>query len=128
MSFDLANLNVAEKSEEGTWIEIEHPVSSEPLGMHVKILGTESKAYQKALRKNQDKRLKKGMRKVKSEELENESIELLVQCVVDWQDFVFEGEELECKPENIRWVFKNYKWVKDQVDEQIGDYSNFLAE
>jgi uncharacterized protein YbcI len=126
MTFDLANLDTGKTAEEGVWMELEHPASGEALGMHVKVLGVDSERYQKALRKQQDKRLKKRNKTIKAEELENEGIELLAQCVAEWEGFTYNENELECNLENVRWFLKTYKWAKDQIDDFIGDRSNFL--
>jgi uncharacterized protein YbcI len=126
MTYDLAALDTGKSAEEGVWMELEHPATNEPLGMKLKVLGVDSEQYQKALRKQQDRRLKRGMRKVKSAELENEGIELLAQCVTEWEGFTYNKKELECNLENVRWFLKTYKWAKDQIDDFIGDRSNFL--
>lgn len=125
---DLATLNTTPSAEEGSWLELEHPVTGEPLDIHIKLAGTDSDHYQKQLRKQQDKRLKKGFRKTKSEELENEGIELLVACTLEWKNVVHEDQELQCDAANVRWLYKNYKWIKEAVDEFVGDRSNFLLE
>ena len=125
---DLEALDTGKTSEEGQWLELEHPKTSEPLDMHIKLLGRDSEAYKKQVRKNQDKNLKKGLRNLKSENLENETIELLTACTVDWKGVVYQGGELECTKENIRWVYKEYDWLREQVDEFVGDRANFLGE
>lgn len=124
MTLDLATLSVAEE----TWVEIEHPSTAEPVGIQIKVAGSDSEIYKKQMRKQQDKRLKRGFRKVNSEQLETEGRELLVACTLDWKGVVYNGEELECNAENVRWLYKTYSWIKDQVDNAIGDVSNFLGE
>jgi len=127
MSVDLSQYDTKKSSEEGAWLEIESP-TGEPLGIHFKILGVDSEVYNKQLRKNQDKMMKKGMKNIKSENIEVEGIELLVACTVDWEGIADNGEDLGCTKENVRYVYKNYPWIKDQIDEFIGDRSNFLSQ
>lgn len=126
MTVDLSIYDTTKTSADGVWMELENPKDSEPLGVHFKLLGSDSEEYNKQVRKNNDKRIKKGMKNLKSETLEAEGLELLVACTVDWQDVMDEGEELECTKENVRKVYKKYPWIKDQVDEFVGDRSNFL--
>lgn len=128
MTVDLSQFDTKKTSEEGVWVEIESPTDGEPLGTHFKILGSDSEVYNKQLRKNKDKMMKQGMKNIKSENLEVEEIELLVACTVDWDNIVDNGEKLECTKENVRYVYKTYPWIKDQVDEFIGDRSNFLSQ
>jgi len=128
MTVDLSQFDTKKTSEEGVWVEIENPIDGEPLGIHFKILGSDSEVYNKQIRKNKDKMMKQGMRNIKSENLEVEEIELLVACTVDWDNIVDNGEKLECTKENVRYVYKNYPWIKDQVDDFIGDRSNFLSQ
>jgi len=128
MTVDLSQFDTKKTSEEGVWVEIESPIDGEPLGIHFKILGSDSEVYNKQIRKNKDKMMKQGMRNIKSENLEVEEIELLVACTVDWDNIVDNGEKLECTKENVRCVYKNYPWIKDQVDDFIGDRSNFLSQ
>jgi hypothetical protein len=125
---DLASLDTGKNSDEGVWMELESPKDGEPLGMHIKVLGKDSKEYKSQIRKNNDKKLKKGFRNLKFEKIETEEIELLTACTADWKGVVYNGEELEFSRENVRWLYKTYSWAKEQVDEFIGDRSNFLGE
>lgn len=128
MSYDLEALDTGKTSDEGQWMELENPKNSEPLDMHIKLLGKDSEAYKKQVRKNQDRNLKKGFRKLKAENLENETIELLAACTIDWKGIIYQGNELEFTKENVRWLYKTYDWAKEQADEFIGDRGNFLGE
>ncbi len=128
MGYDLEALNTNKTSEEGRWLELEHPATNEPLDIHLKLMGKDSDQYRKQVRRNQDKNIKKGLRKLKSEHLENETIELLTACTLEWRGVVHNGKELDFTKENVRWLYKTYSWAKDQVDEFIGDYSNYMGE
>ena len=131
MTTDLSQLDTSKASEDGVWMEIENPSTGEPLGIKIKVLGMDSKAYRDQQRKTQDRNLKKGMKglkSLKSETLENDRIELICACTVGWENVVYNGETLECTRENCRWLYKQYPWIFDQVDEYIGDRGNFLGE
>jgi len=128
---DLNTLDTSKASEDGVWTEIENPSTGEPLGIKIKVLGMDSKAYQDQQRKTQDRNMKKGFRglkQLKSETIEKDKIELICACTVDWENVVYDGEALECTRENCRWLYKTYRWIFDQVDEFIGDRGNFLGE
>ena len=115
------------QAEEGVWMEVEDP-NGNPLGVHLKLAGTDSEAYQKQLRKQQDKMLKRGNFKISAEEAENNSLNLLVACTLAWEGVEYSGEELECNKDNARWLYKTFGFIRDQVDEFIGDRANFLGE
>ena len=128
---DLATLDTNKASEEGVWCDIEHPSTGELTGIRIKTLGMDSKAYQNQTRKVQDKNLKKGfrgMKNLKTEVLDNNKIELICSCTIEWENVELGGVVLECNSENKRMVYKTYRWIFDQVDEFIGDRGNFLGE
>ena len=128
---DLAKLDTSKASEEGVWCDIENPSTGEATGIRIKVLGMDSKAYKDQTRKVQDRNLKKGfrgMKNLKSETLENNRIELICVCTVEWENVHYNGEERPCDNENKRWLYKEYTWIFDQVDEFIGDRGNFLGE
>lgn len=128
MTYSLDQLNTAKTADEGVWMEIEHPVSGEPIDMHLKMLGSDSETYKKTIRKQQDRHLKKGLRQLKSEQVEADTIELIVSCTLDWRNVEENGQELDCTKENVRHVYKTYDFVKEQAREFVEDRSNFLGE
>ena len=123
---DLAKLDIVSPANEGVWMELEHPVTGEPLGVKIKLAGTDSDYYKKELRRQQNKRLKKGIRNINAEELEAEAVELLVACTLDWEGVELEGQALECNPENVRKIYKKFPWIKEQVDAFINNRANFI--
>jgi hypothetical protein len=96
--------------------------------MHLKLLGSDSDAYKKTMRKQQDRHLKKGLRKLTSEQVEADSTELIVSCTVDWKNMQENGDDLEFTKENVRRVYKTYDFVREQAREFVEDRSNFLGE
>jgi hypothetical protein len=128
---DLATLDTNKASEEGVWCDIENPKTGELTDIRIKVLGIDSKAYQNQTRKIQDKNLKKGfrgMKTLKTETLDNNKIDLICVCTVEWENVTYNGEVLECTMENKRWLYKTFRWIFDQVDEFVGDRGNFLGE
>ena len=123
---DLKKLNITEKAEEGSWCELEHPVTGETLDIRIKLAGIDSKTYREAARKQINKRLKKGLRKISIEDTEQEEIELLAACTLDWENVEYEGNVLECNPENVKFVYKEFPWIREQVDAFIADRGNYL--
>ena len=123
---ELTQFDVVSPANEGVWMNLEHPVTGEPLEVKIKLAGVDSDYYKKELRRQQNKRFKKGFRKMNAEELESETIGLLVACTLDWEGVELEGQALECNPENARKIYKRFPWIKEQVDNFINDRANFL--
>ena len=124
---DLSQYEQRNLADEGVWMEVEDP-SGNPLGIHILLAGNDSQAYQKELRKHQDKMLKKNKMKISAEEAENQNLNLLSACTLNWQGVEYQGVELECNRENIRWLYKNFPFIREQADDFIGDRANFLGE
>lgn len=60
------------------------------------------------------------------DEAEIAGLDLLAGLVLSWEGFMVGGKELECTKENVKRVFKDYPFIKEQVDEFAGDRTNFL--
>jgi hypothetical protein len=123
---DLAQLNTEVLSDEGAWLTLEHPITGAPLSARIKLAGIDSKVYQKQIRKNQDKRLKRFRFKTSSDELENERLALLTAITLTWEDIAEGKQVLECIPANVRHIYTKYLWIREQVDEFAGDRANFI--
>jgi hypothetical protein len=56
----------------------------------------------------------------------------MVACTKSWRDdtkttLTLEGEELECSRENVLRVYREYPWIKEQVESAVMERANFLA-
>lgn len=132
----LAALSPKAAAEQGAVIEIYHPKTNLALGITVTVCGTDSDTYKKIQRKQLNRRLEQQSRNRKmqmtAEELEAEALDVLVACTKAWatgQTAAIElnpDEWLDCTPENVRRVYEELPWLKEQVDQAIGDRSNFL--
>jgi len=125
--FNLKTLDVVSKANEGTTVDIVHPVTGDPLGIKVQVVGQDSDLYRKAQRKILNKRLNDKKFKTRAEELENEAIDLLAGCTVGWEG-IQEGEtDIPFSVDAAKRVYREYPWMKEQVDMAIGDRGNFLG-
>lgn len=131
MSFDLNSLKPV-KADDGAILEVLHPESEEVIpGMTITLLGQDSKVYRKIqLAKQQAalNRIAKGKKAVDldAEKLAEDSIDDLVQLTTGWTGFTLDGAVLECTPENVRKVYGEWAWIKEQVQEFVADRSNFF--
>lgn len=127
MGYDLSTLNVVEAANKGTVVDITHPVSGEVLGIKITVAGSDSDIYRKAQRQILNKRLAQRAVKTKAEEIENESLELLVKCTLGWEGVEEAGAPIPFSAEAARSLYKKYPWLREQVDTAIADRSLFLG-
>lgn len=54
----------------------------------------------------------------------NFTIELLTACTASW-NLTWNGKQPECTPENVRKLYAEQPWIREQVDVFVGDRANF---
>ena len=124
--FDIESLDTVTACEEGADLEIVHPRTGEPLGIIISVVGADSPTYRSELHKLANKRAKRGRGVLNSESIEADNIELLVACTRGWSGLDYKGAALAFSPANARMVYKDFVWLREQVDAFIGDRANFL--
>ena len=148
--FDLASLDTGAASDNGARIEIVHPTTKEGLGMFITVLGKHSQVFRDIIKERVDNRIKaeslavqrgKSVPTKTAETVEREAVELLAACTIGWDTEVKddEGEVVETKPAwffrgewiefnipNAMRVFTDLLWIREQVDNAIGDLENFI--
>ncbi|MBC7963803.1 MAG: hypothetical protein H7Y05_12765 [Steroidobacteraceae bacterium] len=134
----LAALSPKASAEAGVEVEILHPKTNLSLNTFVTVYGSDSDVCKKVQRKQLNRRMERQNRSrnnkggLTAEELETEALEVLTACTKSWRTGdrheleMNDGEWLACTPENVRRVFEELPWLKEQVDQEIGDRSNFL--
>tara|TARA_R110000868_G_scaffold29270_4_gene108860 strand:+ start:1982 stop:2389 length:408 start_codon:yes stop_codon:yes gene_type:complete len=131
MSFDL-NLLKPVMADDGAVLNIVHPETEEVIeGMTITVLGQDSKIYRKLqLGKQQAalNRMSKGKKALDldAEKLSEDSIDDLVKITIGWTGLSLDKKELEFTPENVRTVYTEWAWIKEQVQEFVGNRANFF--
>jgi hypothetical protein len=133
---DLADLDTVSKANEGFDVPLFHPGTKEDLGITIRILGRDSERFQEVSRRQQRRRTAKlskgGFRPGKAgssltpEELEAGTIELLAECTVGWSPITIKGEDVPFSLENAKMLYKDYPWIREQVDDAMDDRANFI--
>jgi hypothetical protein len=131
---DLSQLDTGAVAEGGADMPLRHPVTNAPLlqddeetPIIIKVLGMDSKAFRKATRANQDRRLRgTRYRPPTAEEIDAEGLEILVKCTIGWAGIILDGAALDCTPANVRTLYTRLPWAREQVDNYIGDRANFM--
>jgi hypothetical protein len=131
MSFDLNSLKPV-MADDGAVLNIVHPETEELIdGMTITLLGQDSKVYRKLQMGKQQaalNRMAKGKKAIDldAEKLSEDSIEDLVKLTTAWTGFALDGKKLEFTPDNIRMVYTDWAWIKEQVQEFVGNRANFF--
>lgn len=132
------NLNAApELALKDTYVlHLTNPVSDEKLfddegnEVTITLYGTSSKQYRNAVAAMQNRELRRKAKKetAKAEDIENESVSLLTACSVT-STLELDGEPVDNK-DAFRSLYGNpaYAWIRSQVDEALGDMTNFLGQ
>ena len=128
---ELSSYDLAKQGEAGFTFEITHPATGEKLGGFITVRGAESKIVQNYNRRRfmeLQKRERRNKGKDDSytlDEIESISIESAYVRVISWKNIKKDGVELEFNRENAEQVFRDFPWIRAQVQENSEDLLNF---
>lgn len=120
------------RADEGAILQIVHPETEEPIaGMSIVLLGHDSAVYRKMqLAKQQSilNRMSKGKKaaELDAERLNADLIDELTKLTIGWSGFKLDGKELDPTPENVKTVYSEWAWIKDQAQEFVSNRANFF--
>ena len=121
---DLARLDIVSFANQGAWLTLTHPQTGLPLvdtdGNEWKMLlaGRDSGLYRRASSEALQKRLAEGT-KITPEYLEILQIEVLIVCVLDWKNFVYEGKPFPFNADNVKQIVAQFPWIREQMETFI---------
>jgi len=134
MSFDLNALAIQEQGI--TPLQLKHPATGDLLfaddagtqPVTITISSTSSRAYRQAVAAMRNRALKRGKKIATAAEQEEEGIELLVACCITSDNLPYNGEAVKTESQ-FRALLSDVKmsWIRNQVDEYLGDVENFIA-
>ena len=134
----IKTLTLKQSAEKGVDVAILHPTTGLPLGITVVVCGSDSETFRAINRKQLNRKLEQQQKQrnrqgaMTAEVLEVESMDVLVACTKSWRtgdrnQIEFDDNEwLECTAENVRRMYEELPWLKEQIDQEIGDRNNFL--
>ena len=126
-TFDLASFDAGVVQE--NVVNIVHPSTGAPLGITIKVISPDSEKYRKLSNRTRNRSInavKKGKNSLTAEMMDENAMELLVGSVLSWEGVTWAGQVMECNEVNVRSVFTKFPWIKEQVDEFLGDRANFI--
>lgn len=131
-AFDFATRDVAAKAEVGAELEVLDPVTNEPVGAYITLAGADSTIHRKATANVSKRRFnsQKGFRSkgFDVEKMEAESIEILAVCTLSWKGVTVDGVPLPCSRDNAIKMYTRFPWLREQVEQFIGDRSAYLQD
>lgn len=114
---------------------LNHPATLEPIlkadgtEMSITVYAPHSKVYKDALHEQTNRRLQKAQKTKKfsmtSEEVEQSSLEVLARITKEW-DIVLGGKTPKLDIQSATELYRDYPWIKDQVEEAVNDNASFL--
>ena len=113
-----------------TQVEIRHPGTQELIGLNVWLKPMSDSAVKAVQRRFTNEALRQRNMKLTAEKADANRTDILLAAIDRWEwtnDASFEGEQLDCTPENVRKVLK-VDWVRDQIDEALGDDASFFKD
>jgi hypothetical protein len=129
--FNLDSLSLKDTVE----LQLRHPVTDELLfadeekkeQVAIVLYGTSSAQYRNAVTAMQNRQLKRGKKQVSAEVMREEGIDLLVACSEKAINLSYKGKPVD-NDASFRELYSDpaFGWLKDQVDQGLGDTSNFL--
>ena len=130
--FDFATRDVAAKAEQGAELEVLDPVTGEPVSAYITLAGADSTIHRKAAANISKRRFnsRKGFRSkdFDVEKMEAESIEILAVCTLSWKGVTVDGVPLPCSRDNAIKMYTRFPWLREQVEQFIGDRSAYLQD
>lgn len=133
---DLAQYDIG-RAEAGEPMELMFPGSKPPVALaengddpiRLILRGTDSAAY-RAIRRELVKRRQQAQARNRGETpmevVEGESLEVVLACIVGWENIVMDGVPVDFTPTNARRVLTRVPWAVEQADLFIHERANFL--
>ena len=110
-------------------VTILHPATGEPTTIKITLASMDSEKYKQISMRVQNEQLKYAMKnrgQTTAERLQANALEILVGATLAWEGIAEGDSPLPCTPENVRRVYTELPFVKEQVDEFLGDRRNFM--
>jgi hypothetical protein len=139
-ALDLSCFDTVAASDRGAEVELVHLKTGEPTGIFFKVLGTDSQEWREHVNERANKRMLAQFRADRTrkelpaptiEEATNDAIMLLTRCTIGWRTgdeptVTLNGEKLPFNSANVVRIYTEFPAVRQQVDEFIGDITNFM--
>lgn len=140
---DLTKFSLERHADEGAELKLRHPVTKEIIDEDgktptIRLIGSDSKTYQKFIQARVKTRLKKAAgtddslektaleRALDFEGNLKEEAELLSVCTVSWENIEENGTAVSFSSEAAQRIYVEYPWIREQVSKFITTRANFF--
>lgn len=119
---DITSLYTADSHADGSEMTV-CDETNKPLDMFITLAGPDSEVWQQATRDRQKRAFSRAF--VDGDDNVDYDIEELVAASLGWRGFEQAGAELEFSKENIRQLYKQAPYIKDQAIIFVHTRANF---
>lgn len=130
MAFEIRRLSEADLNKPARLCPVYDQGGNPYPGVAIMVVSIDSERYREAERRVKQLRLDRlsgrGGR-ANATEIDKEAFDMLVECTVDWEGFLEDGQALTCTAENVAKVYTVAPWIKEQVSVFMGDRRNFSS-
>ena len=138
-SVNLADFDTVVASNRGAELELTNPYDGTSLGVFIKMLGSNSTEWREHVDERRNKTMRAAFQAQRggkkqdaptAAELDREAVALLTRCTIGWrtgdEPVVNLGDEvLAFNHANVEKLYTSQIWVREQVDEFVGEIANF---
>lgn len=129
MTFDLNQLDVVTRANDGAKCVIRDPSTGDDTTAYLLLAGMDSTVYKQAQHKIANARInRKSTVRITIEEIEAEQIGILVECTLGWGGMVLGGVEMPFDRATVRSMYEKFPTVREQAEQFISDRSNYLRD
>lgn len=127
---DLAQFDTKAAANDGFDITLRNPITGADLDITIGVYGRDSDVF-KAINSQQNKARLERIRRagrvvsVDTDQMDEEVLDLLAKCSFRWSNVELDGKSLDFSTSNARTVYERFPWIREQVDQGIGDRANF---
>lgn len=110
-------------------VELRHPATDEGLGMFFSLRSPHSEEVRKAERAWLNKRLAKRKQNLTAESLEAAAEAKIESAVSGWRfesEVTIDGDQPEFSPAALRSLIRDHVWIRQFLDEELGDFGSFF--
>lgn len=127
-TFDLQS--ISESKQDTAWLTIDHPVTKAPTAMRIQVASPDSETFRRVDRRIKNRNMqaaRKNKNAMTVEALESSGLELLTAVTLGWENVSMGGEPLAFSAENVRKLYADFPFIREQVDEFVGERTNFFS-
>jgi len=147
---DLSNLNVVEKANKGSVLELKNPMDhTDKKGvfhekgdiltdegekcadnknikpLYLRLLGSDSNVYRTSIKRRFERSQNKKNQKLDLDDVQLKAAELLAKCTTECY-LIEDGKAVECTIAEMTRLYMKYPWLREQAEEHMSDRSALM--